>query len=86
MVASLGVSFACLNASKVTLNFFISTYEIPLSLLLVLTLGIGILVGFIVMLLSHLKFKAKYAREKNKLEVGRKGAISLPSQSMNDIK
>ncbi len=44
------LSFAVINAHSVKLNFYLGSTDVPLALLLVLTLGIGILSGALVML------------------------------------
>lgn len=54
-----GLSFAILNASPVKLNYYLGTTTIALSLLLVLTVGVGILIGFIVSLGKFFKLKRK---------------------------
>lgn len=62
-----GISFALLNANIVTLNYYFGTIKMSLSLLLVLTLGLGILIGFIVSLWSILKNKNQNRRLKNRV-------------------
>ena len=54
-----GLTFALLNATAVKLNYYVGTTEISLSLLLILTVGLGILIGFIVSLGPVLKLKRK---------------------------
>ena len=41
-----GVSFAALNASSVHVNFYFTRLDIPISVLMISTLGIGLLFGF----------------------------------------
>lgn len=48
LVLLLGISFACLNADLVEINYYIGTARFPLSLLLVMALAIGACVGFFV--------------------------------------
>lgn len=63
-----GLSFALLNASPVKLNYYVGSIDISLSLLLVLTVGLGILIGFIVALGRILKLKNKNYQLKSRLK------------------
>jgi len=68
LVILLGVTFAMMNTSPVTLNYYVGTSDISLSLLLVLVLFIGVLLGVIFMSSKLLKEKYENRRYKNKLE------------------
>jgi putative membrane protein len=54
-----GLSFALLNANIVKLNYYLGTVEIPLSLLLLLTVALGVVIGLIASLGPFLKLKRK---------------------------
>lgn len=58
----LGVSFAALNAGSVTVNYYIGTQTIPLSLLLLGVLVIGILIGYFASLPSRFRSKMEIRR------------------------
>ena len=58
IVVFLGVTFACLNADKVSINLYIGIYDVHLSLLLLITLGLGLILGVVLMSFSYLKLKA----------------------------
>jgi putative membrane protein len=45
LTALIGISFAVLNAQPVLVNYYFGTREIPLSLLLLMVLILGILIG-----------------------------------------
>lgn len=60
----LGVSFALLNAEIVTVNFYLTTLRLPISLLIVLTLLFGILIGFLLLWMKYLKLKYENQRIK----------------------
>lgn len=47
LVILLGFTFACLNIESVTLHYYIGQTVLPLSLLLVLTLLLGVLLGML---------------------------------------
>ncbi len=63
----LGLTFALLNAMPVNLNYYFGVKEISLSLLLVLAVGLGILIGFIVALGRILKMKKRDYQLKNRI-------------------
>lgn len=77
----LGLSFALLNASPVKLNYYIGTASISLSLLLVLTVGLGILIGFIVSIGSLLKQKKKNYHLKSRIKQLESQIVTPPAQS-----
>ncbi|MBA2655088.1 MAG: LapA family protein [Gammaproteobacteria bacterium] len=54
-----GLTFALLNASPVQLNYYIGTTSLSLSLLLILTVGLGIVIGLIACIGPILKQKRK---------------------------
>lgn len=64
----LGLTFALLNATPVTLNYYLGSQEISLSLLLVLAVGFGTLIGFIVSIGKILRLKNKIHQQKNRLK------------------
>jgi len=45
VIIAIGVCFAFLNAQHVTFNYYLGSSEVPLSMLLVLALGLGFLLG-----------------------------------------
>lgn len=75
----LGVTFACLNAEPVLINFYVGTGKVPLSMLLVFALifgvGLGLLAGFIL----YLKLKSKNARLRQRLNLAEKEVSNLRS-------
>lgn len=64
----LGLSFALLNASPVRLNYYLGTVSISLSLLLVLTVGLGIVVGLIFSLAPIFRLKRKNYHLRNRVK------------------
>ncbi len=54
-----GLSFALLNANAVKLDYYFGSVDISLSLLLILTVGLGILIGLMFSLAPLLKLKRK---------------------------
>ncbi len=85
IVVIFGISFACLNASPVHLNYYFGERTLPLSMLLVLTLVVGVVLGFMVsiMPLIHLKTKNYRLRQRLRLmeeEVENLRAIPIQDQ------
>lgn len=83
-VTLLGVSFSCLNASLVKINLYITTYELHLSLLLVFTLGVGILIGCLFMSTIYIRLKAENLSIKNKVKWADKEINNLRSLPIKD--
>ena len=68
LILILGLTFACLNADPVTINYYIGEVKLPLALLLVFTLIIGALCGLLVGLISCFRQKAENYRLKQRLK------------------
>ena len=85
VVIFLGVSFACLNATKVAINLYIGTYELYLSVLLVMTLGLGIFIGFIAMCGSYLRLKADNYKIRSKAKLVEKEISNLRAMPIKDV-
>ena len=69
LIVVLGVSFAILNAEPVTVHYYVGNRTLPLSLLLVLCFGVGLVLGFIVMGFKVLRLKAKNRGLRRRLRV-----------------
>ena len=63
LVILLGITFACLNAEIVTVNYYLGHSAIPLSLLLAYTLIFGSVLGFF----SSLKWTLRLKRDNRQL-------------------
>lgn len=64
----LGVSFAILNSEVVHVNYYFGMNNMPLSLLLVGTLIVGILLGWIVMILKVLRIRLENRRLRKRID------------------
>jgi len=73
----LGITFAYLNADGVIVNYYIGEKQIPLSLLLILTLGIGLLLGVLSMVIPLIKLKSKNLKVQRKLKQAQKEVENL---------
>lgn len=80
----LGVTFACLNAELVSINYYVGIDKQPLSLLLVLTLGIGALLGLLVGIVFCLKLKSENYRLNHRLKLAEKELATLRTASVKE--
>ncbi|KTD49476.1 hypothetical protein Lrub_0575 [Legionella rubrilucens] len=79
-----GVSFAALNASSVEVNFYVTTVTMPISILMTIMLGIGIVVGFLIFLLRYWRLKRELARVRNQLRLTEKEIKNLRDIPLKD--
>ena len=84
-ISLLGVSFSVLNATKIKINLYIGSYDVYLSLLLVITLGLGILIGFLAMLGTAFRLKAENYKIKHKAKLAEKEISNLRTLPIKDI-
>ncbi len=85
VVSIVGLTFAALNASKVSVNLYFGIYNIQLSLLLVLTLGIGIVVGFLTLGFRFIRLKSENKRIKNHAHLLEKEVKNLRVMPVKDL-
>jgi putative membrane protein len=79
-----GVSFAALNAVTVQVNFYFTTLSLPLSVLMTLMLGIGLLVGFVLSVLKYWRLKVQCLAVKNQLKLREKEIQNLRAIPLRD--
>lgn len=79
-----GISFAALNASSVQVNFYFTTLNMPISVLMILMLGVGIILGFILFLCRYWRLKGDYRKIKNQLRLTEKEIKNLRSIPLKD--
>ena len=70
-VIAVGVTFALLNSQPVHFDYLFGDHVIPLSLLLVLSLALGVLLGFLVTLPHSLRKRTAIYRLKRQLKQSR---------------
>lgn len=80
----LGVTFAGLNASPVKVNFYFTTLDMPVSLLMVLMLGLGMLFGLILFVGRYWRLKLENHRIKNQLTLTEKEIKNLRVMPLRD--
>ena len=82
----LGISFAALNADSVQVNFYVTQVTLPISVLIVLILGLGMVVGSILFLLRYWSLKSEYRKLSNQLKMTEreiKNLRSIPIQNQH---
>ena len=83
-VVLLGVSFALLNASKVTVNYYLNTLTMPLSLVLVMAVGMGLLLGIVLMSLKYVQLKTVIRRLKSRVRIAEQEIENLRAIPIKD--
>ncbi len=83
-VLALGVTFAGLNAQEVTINYYVNSAKLPLSLLLVLVLGLGGFIGWLTGFMLWLRLKTENIRLSHKLKVAEKEVNQLRTLPLNE--
>lgn len=84
LVLLLGVSFAILNSQPVAINYYLNNTSIALSLLLVLVLGVGIIIGWLTGLLLWLRAKAENRRLNRQIKLLEKEVTNLRMSPIKD--
>ena len=84
LVILLGVSFACLNAEPVTINYYLGQRSLPLSLLLVFVLGLGLVLGLLFTIFATLKVKSENRRLRGRIQLAEKEVENLRAIPLHD--
>lgn len=84
IIILIGVTFAVLNPTLVTMNYYIGQKTLPLSLLLVSVFALGSFLGLLVGGWLFLKVKLKNYRLKQKLKVAEKEVQNLRAIPLQD--
>ena len=72
-----GLSFAVLNARPVSLNYYFGYRDIPLSMVVVLSLALGAVIGILVSIGMILRLKQQVGGLRRKLQLAEKHADQL---------
>lgn len=84
LVILFGISFACLNAEVVSIDIYITQFNLPLSLLLVAVLGIGIVIGIMLITIKYVYLKSENIKLKHKIKWVEKEVTNLRSIPLKD--
>ena len=80
----IGISFAALNASSVQVNFYFTTLTMPVTVLMILMLAIGMLIGFTLFILKYWRLKAEHRKIRNQLKLTEKEIRNLRAIPLQD--
>lgn len=80
----LGVSFAALNASSVEVNLYFKTISMPISVLMTLMLGLGLILGFVLFILRYWRLKMEYSKVRSQLKLTEKEIKNLRAIPLKD--
>lgn len=80
----IGVSFAALNATSIQVNFYFATLKCPISVLIIITLGFGIMLGWILALARYWRLKSEHRKIKNQLSMMEKEIKNLRAIPLSD--
>lgn len=84
LLVLLGLTFAGLNAEPVSINYYIGTNKIPLSLLLILTLICGCLLGLLANLLLCIRLKSANVLLRHRLKLLEEEVTNLRTMPLKD--
>lgn len=68
IIIVLGFTFACLNADAVNINYYIGSTSIALSMLLLMTLVVGMIISFLISLTWVFKLKRKLYHSRHQMK------------------
>ena len=80
----LAVSFAGLNATPVQVNFYFTSLNMPVSVLIIYIFGIGVIGGFIMFLFKYWRLKTENFKIKNQLKLTEKEIKNLRAIPLKD--
>lgn len=80
----IGVSFAALNATSVKINFYFTMIKLPISVLLIVTLGVGIILGWLLSLSRYWRLKVEHRKIKNQLKMTEREIKNLRAIPLSD--
>ena len=80
------LSFAALNAAPVTVNYYVGSLDVPLSLLLVSALAVGALLGTLVGLGRVVRLRREMARLRREARVAEEEVRNLRALPLQDVR
>jgi len=80
----LGVSFAALNATSVEVNLYVTKLVLPISVLVIVMLGIGVCLGFLMFLYRYWRLKVDHRKIANQLKMTEREIKNLRSIPLQD--
>ena len=84
LIMLLGVSFAALNAGSVELNLYFKMFTMPVSVLMVVTLALGVCCGFFIFATRYWCLRAQHRKLKHQLELTEREIKNLRAIPLKD--
>ncbi|MGD9109267.1 MAG: LapA family protein [Gammaproteobacteria bacterium] len=84
LIILIGISFAIMNSSLVAVNYYIGVKQLPLSFLLMLAFGIGLIIGFLALFISLIRLHTNLGRTKRKLRIAEQEINNLRTMPIKD--
>lgn len=85
LLVILGISFACLNAEPVTINYYFSSGTHPLSMILALGFSMGAVIGFTASLGMLFRSKRSAYRYHQRAKVAEKEVANLRAIPIKEV-
>jgi putative membrane protein len=82
----LGLAFAVVNAKPVELNYFLASREVPLAMVLVLTLILGALMGIVFSLGLVIRLKRETLRLRRRIQQTEQEVVNLRTMPIKDAR
>jgi len=83
-LAIVGLVFASLNPNPVEVNYIFAVLTMPLSVLLVVTLGLGMLLGLITSMALYIRLKREIYQLKGHIKIAQKEVENLRTLPLNE--
>ncbi len=84
IIIAIGITFACLNADPVTINYYFSTNQMPLAFLLVIAFAVGVILGLLIASYYTLKVRGQNMRLQKRIKLAEKEVANLRSIPLKD--
>lgn len=84
VVIIIGVAFSVLNAENIQLNYYLGSVELPLSLVLVVSMIIGAILGIVASLSLIIGSRRNTNKLKRSIEVAEKEIVNLRNIPIKD--
>ena len=84
-ITLMAILFSVLNAEPVDINYYFGQFTYPLSLLIVITLATGALLGVLASLVVIVKLKGANAKLKKEIKVSDKELTNLRRLPLRDV-
>ncbi len=79
LILAVALSFSVINAHEVVLHYYLGSIELPLAVLLALTLAVGALLGMLAMMKKVMSLRMEVARLRRSVRVSEQEVENLRS-------